>query len=210
VTGIAVGNTASNTDSIEHIVFILDQSGSMAIMGDEPWQGYNKWLKDLKKENPDALLTTIFFNDDVEIIQQNTKVASSRELRKRDYNPDNMTALYDAVGYGIDHILQNARGTDTAFLAVLTDGEENSSRRYNRKSYESLIKEFQRREDFDIFFLSSDPLALQDARFSGVSTMDSHAVAASPAGFNSGYTTLTQSYTTRSNRIRQSHAQQTK
>ena len=44
------------------IIFIMDESGSMVNMGNEPWQGLNNFVNKQKENNIEFNFTLIFFN----------------------------------------------------------------------------------------------------------------------------------------------------
>jgi hypothetical protein len=89
----------------------------------------------------------ITFSEGVRVNFMDQPHESLQKITHGDYRPGGGTALYDAIGYMIDHFsaLPEASDPNCSFLLVIvTDGEENSSRHWNyarvRESIQSLEK----------------------------------------------------------------------
>ena len=54
------------------IVFILDRSGSMSGLEEDTIGGYNSMLKKQQKEEGEAIVTTVLFDHEYEIIHDRT------------------------------------------------------------------------------------------------------------------------------------------
>jgi hypothetical protein len=66
-----------------------------------------------------------------------------------------MTALYDAIGYTVDRYKNTDVGS-TTIVAILTDGEENSSHKYNGPSVQKLLKDVQEELEWEVMFLGAN------------------------------------------------------
>jgi von Willebrand factor type A domain len=120
------------------IVFVLDESGSMAHLGNAPINTYNEFMDEQKKALGDFRATLILFNSDVKVVYENSESKDLQPLTDKDYHPSKMTALYDAIGEGI--CLQKKNNNNNVVFVILTDGDENSSNKYDKKYVKDNIK----------------------------------------------------------------------
>ena len=123
------------------LVFILDRSGSMAGLEKDTIGGFNAMLAKQRKEPGDAVVSTVLFDNQAEVIHDRVALADVPDLTDREYYVRGCTALLDAVGGAIHHIgnvHKYARREDvpekTLFI-ITTDGMENASRRYTYASF---------------------------------------------------------------------------
>jgi hypothetical protein len=138
-----------NNKTIYH--FVVDQSGSMAGLENQTIEGFNtqiKTIKKLKEEFPqnDYIVSVTYFENEVFDVIRFGKVEDIPLLNKENYNPGSSTSLLDAIGqtiYSIEEKFGNEINEDkaTVVLVILTDGYENSSRRY---TYEHIAKDIDR------------------------------------------------------------------
>jgi Mg-chelatase subunit ChlD len=117
------------------LVLILDESGSMTIQHDEVVQGVNDFLVEQQKIHHEAKFTLITFNTVVRTVLDDISVHEVRELTRDDYNPDGLTALYDAIGFAITKFQQE----DDVRMIIATDGRENCSLDYSKQQIVSMI-----------------------------------------------------------------------
>ena len=133
-------------NNLTEIVMILDASGSMHGLEKDTIGGFNSILESQKKEDGDAFVTTIIFNDKHRRIHDRADIHSIRPLTEEDYQTSGCTALLDAVGYAIDHIShihRYARKDDVpakTIFTITTDGMENASRKYSYADIKKLIE----------------------------------------------------------------------
>ena len=141
------------------ITFIMDASGSMASMGDEPWQGLNNFVKKQKESNINFNFTLIFFNSEVNFIYKNMEHDKIPELTSKDYDPSDTTSLYDAIGKGIEY--QKTQSMENVIFVILTDGHENSSREYNKKGIQNMIKDLENKHNWKFVYLGANQDAFE-------------------------------------------------
>ena len=84
------------------IVFLLDRSGSMGGLETDTIGGYNSFIK--SKKDLDAKLTTVLFDDRIELLHDRVNISEVKKLTKKDYYVRGSTALMDAIGYTINKI----------------------------------------------------------------------------------------------------------
>ena len=138
-----------NNKTIYH--FVVDQSGSMAGLENQTIEGFNTQLntiKKLKEEFPqnEYIVSVTYFEDEVFDVIRFGKVEDIPLLSRENYNPGSSTSLLDAIGHAIcsiDEKYGNEINEDkaTVVLVILTDGYENSSRKY---SYNQIAKDIDR------------------------------------------------------------------
>ncbi len=135
------------------IVFVMDKSGSMISMGNEPIDGLNNFYEEQKKVC-DFNSTLIFFNEKVSFIYKDKTSKELVNITSKDYIPSGMTALYDAIGKGIDY--QRSIKTDNVIFVILTDGLENSSQEYTKESIRKLIEKMETEHNWKFIYLGAN------------------------------------------------------
>ena len=83
---------------IYSILFVLDNSGSMKVFGDERNQSLNNFIQVQKDNNLKFNFTLTLFSDDVDIIYKNLNSDEIPEIKPDDFKPSGMTSLFDAIG----------------------------------------------------------------------------------------------------------------
>ena len=127
------------------ITFVLDESGSMNPIAQSARDGFNEYLHQQVTDGGPTWWTLTTFND-----RPHTRFAviPGSEVRPLgdDYSPHGLTALYDAVGRSITKTrkyldsLGDDRPSDI-IMVILTDGQENASRRWTARRVFDLITE---------------------------------------------------------------------
>ena len=118
------------------IVFLLDRSGSMAGSESDTIGGYNSYLDKMK--NNKAKVTTVLFDDQYELLTNREDISKVKKLNNKSYYVRGCTALYDAIGKTITTIEKQTN--NKVLFIITTDGLENASQEYNKKSISKLIK----------------------------------------------------------------------
>ena len=160
--------------NLTEMVFILDRSGSMSGLEADTIGGFNSMIKRQQAEQGDAYVSTVLFNASSYVLHDRVPVRDVREMTRRDYVPSGSTALMDAVGDAIHHIgnvHKYARAEDVpahTVIVIMTDGMENSSRRYDSAQIKQLIEEKKTRFGWEFLFLGANIDAVQTARQYGI------------------------------------------
>ena len=89
-------------NSLTEVVFILDRSGSMAGLEDDTIGGFNSILKKQREEDGDANVTTILFDQEIEMLHKRINIKDIKNITDKDYYVRGCTALLDALGYAIN------------------------------------------------------------------------------------------------------------
>ncbi len=140
------------------IVTILDESGSMESIKPSTISGFNEFVEDRKKdveENEKELtkFIKITFNGDVKV-DEYTNIDDIGVLNDTNYCPNGMTALYDAIGRGLD-LLKDNREDDVWFI-IITDGLENRSKTYDRDEIKAKISKYKAYKNWNFIFCGAN------------------------------------------------------
>ena len=156
------------------LVFILDRSGSMSGLEKDTIGGFNSMLEKQRKEPGDAVVSTVLFDNGIEVIHDRVAIADVPNLTDEAYYVRGCTALLDAVGGAIHHIgnvHKYARREDvpekTLFI-ITTDGLENASRRYTYDKVRHMIEHQKERYGWEFIFLGANIDAAAEARRFGI------------------------------------------
>ena len=134
--------------NLTEIVFILDRSGSMSGLETDTIGGFNSMIEKQKKENGEALISTVLFDNVSEVIHDRVPVQKVEPMTDGDYSVRGCTALLDAIGGAIHHIgnvHKYARNEDVpehTLFVITTDGMENASRRYDSETVKKKPRRF--------------------------------------------------------------------
>ena len=80
------------------LVFILDRSGSMAELEADTIGGFNAMIEKQKHEPGPALVSTVLFSNESEVIHDRLPLDRVPPMTERECFPRGCTALLDAVG----------------------------------------------------------------------------------------------------------------
>ena len=140
---------------IQDILFILDESGSMSSMGVEPLQAVNKFIDEQKVAMGDdgATFSLWKFNSTVVKLIDDVPLKDVEEFS--DFEPKDMTSLYDAIGHAIN-TKKKKNSFDNVVCIILTDGLENSSTEYSAANIRSMIKDMEENHNWKFVYLGAN------------------------------------------------------
>ncbi len=160
---------------LTEIVFILDRSGSMSGLENDTIGGFNSMISKQKDEEGEALISTVLFDNETEVIHDRLPLDKIAPLTGKEYYVRGSTALLDAIGEAIHHISnihKYARPEDvpekTLFI-ITTDGMENSSRKYSYDKVKKMVGKKKEKNHWEFIFLGANIDAVQVASRFGVS-----------------------------------------
>jgi len=141
------------TNEVTMTMNIIDMSGSMAPHAADLIHAYNQdYLAVLAGSTAadDILVSTILFNKNIELLHGYVPIQDASLLTRRIYDPDNMTALYDAVAAGLTNMVLYAQQLRQSgvmvrcIVIVYSDGADNASRQRTsdvRRAAQELLKQ---------------------------------------------------------------------
>ena len=156
------------------LVFILDRSGSMAGLEADTIGGFNAMIEKQKREPGPALVSTVLFSNESEVIHDRLPLDRVPPMTEREYFPRGCTALLDAVGGAIHHIgnvHKYARREDVperTLFVITTDGMENASRRYDSEKVKKMIERQKEKYGWEFLFLGANIDAVETAKHFGI------------------------------------------
>lgn len=158
---------------LTELVFILDRSGSMNGLENDTIGGFNGMISRQKAEGEKVNVTTVLFDDEVEIIHDRFPIDIVEPLSDKDYFVRGCTALLDAVGQSIHKIenmqkhLPDAHKAGKVIFVITTDGLENSSVEYSYKDIKRMI-EARKEDGWEFLFLGANIDAAKEAERIGI------------------------------------------
>ena len=153
------------------IAFILDRSGSMQSIVETAVTGFNELLDAQKKEHEQTpvRMSLILFNTEYEVPFASVPAPELPRLDMKTYSPDGSTALLDAIGRTIDETgsmlaaMPESQRPGKVIIAILTDGEENSSRVFNWAQISEKIRHQREVYKWEFLFLGANQDAIATA-----------------------------------------------
>jgi len=164
---------------LTELVFILDRSGSMGGLESDTIGGFNGMLSKQQKEEGEANVTTVLFDDQIEVIHDRFPIDVVKPLTDEDYYVRGCTALLDAVGTTVKKMeniqkrLPEEMRAEKVIFVITTDGQENASHEYSAKMVKKLI-EANQEKGWQFIFLGANIDAVEEADKLGI--RKSHAV----------------------------------
>ena len=156
------------------LVFILDRSGSMAGLEEDTVGGFNAMLEKQKAQPGAALVTTVLFDHEAQMIHDRIPLELVQPMTREQYFVRGCTALLDALGDAIRHISdihKYARREDrpekTVFV-ITTDGMENASRRFGREQVRRMVRQMEQEHGWEFLFLGANIDAVAAAGSMGI------------------------------------------
>ena len=161
---------------LTELVFILDRSGSMSGLEADTIGGFNSMINKQKKEEGEAIISTVLFDDETEVLHDRVALSKVEPMNDRQYFVRGCTALLDAVGGAIHHIgnvhkyaREEDRPEKTLFI-ITTDGMENSSRRYSYDQVRRMVERQKEKYGWEFLFLGANIDAIKEAGRFGISS----------------------------------------
>ena len=162
-------------NGLTEIVFILDRSGSMAGLESDTIGGFNSMIEKQKREKGDAIISTVLFDNESEVIHDRVSISDIMPLTEKEYFVRGCTALIDAIGGAIHHIgnvHKYARSEDVpehTMFVITTDGMENASHRYSSEKVKNMIERQKEKYGWEFLFLGANIDAVETAKHFGIS-----------------------------------------
>ena len=156
------------------IIFLIDNSGSMAHLAGDTIGGFNGFIESQKALDGKATLTTVLFNSTWRVLHDGVDLQEVKHITQSDYMVGGMTAMLDAVGEVINKVqdrhdeLGEEKPEEVLFV-ITTDGEENSSKTFKKSQIEKMIKHQTNGHGWKFMFLGANMDAVKEAESIGIS-----------------------------------------
>lgn len=163
-----------STSMLTEMVFILDRSGSMTGLEDDTIGGFNSLIQRQKKEDGDAVVTTVLFDTASDVVYDRVPLDEVPRMTEYVYRTGGCTALLDTLGKMIERIriIQNHLPAeyrpDKTIVVVITDGKENTSRLYDQHTVRQMIERQQKKDGWEFLFLGANMDAVMEAGHLGI------------------------------------------
>lgn len=153
------------------ILFIIDNSISTFLCAELYIKTINMIIETQKRLAPDSLLSLVTFNDKIRYHYIRKRVADIEPLTKAKFDSQGMTALYDSVTNILHKVMnfQKNINCNPPLCIILTDGEDNSSRRIDARLCAIQI-EFAKASGYHIVFLGTTEPAVKKGKMIGCQT----------------------------------------
>jgi uncharacterized protein YegL len=160
---------------LTEIVAILDKSGSMSSLTDDTIGGYNEFIEEQKQLPGEALLTTVFFNHEYQLLHSGKDIRKVRKITRKDYIAGGNTALLDALGKTINDIGLKLHNTSEenrpakVIFFIITDGQENSSKEFSQEKIKEMVELQKSTYRWEFIFMGANIDAFSTAGALGIS-----------------------------------------
>ena len=161
--------------NLTEIVFILDRSGSMSGLERDTIGGFNSLIEKQKKEDGDAFISTVLFDDRREVLHDRMNLEKIKPMTEKEYYVRGSTALLDALGEAIRHIgnvhkyaRKEDRPEKTMFI-IMTDGYENASIKYRYSDIKKMVERQKGKYGWEFMFIGANMDAISEAGKFGIS-----------------------------------------
>lgn len=158
---------------LTELVFILDRSGSMGGLERDTIGGFNGMIEKQKAEGKQVNVTTVLFDDEVEIIHDRAPIETIEPITEKEYFVRGCTALLDAVGRSVEKMyhtqkhLSDANKAGKVIFVITTDGLENSSEQFSYEEIRRMINAGKER-GWEFLFLGANIDAGREAEKIGI------------------------------------------
>ena len=158
---------------LTEIIYILDRSGSMGGLEADTIGGYNSLLAKQKKEEGEALFSTVLFDDRIDVLHDRKPIGEIAPITDKEYYVRGCTALLDAVGGAIHHIrnvhkyIRDEDVPEKTLFIITTDGMENASKQYDYAKVKKMVEQ-QKEAGWEFLFLGANIDAVEVAGRFGV------------------------------------------
>ncbi len=152
-----------------HVGLVLDASGSMSGLKNSTISMMKNLFSSVSSTESKVIIDLWQFDNEVKHLIDGEDVSSGAPKAIEGYEIGGCTALYDAIGIGINSLGQKFAAMDendrpdAVVFAILTDGFENASREFTKDMIKEKIEHQREKYSWQFQFLAAN----QDSIFSG-------------------------------------------
>jgi uncharacterized protein YegL len=145
-----------------YISLILDCSGSMETIRAETIEHFNEQIEQIIKDSKDleTRISLVTFNNEADIKFFNQPLSKLKPLTLQTYVPNGYTAMYDAIGSTLDRMTSEIGDINdknvAALVVILSDGQENNSKKYSAEDIATKIKLLQGTDRWTFSYLGAN------------------------------------------------------
>lgn len=178
------------------ITFILDRSGSMSSIRNDTIGGFNSFVDEQKKVAGEATVTLVQFDDRYQIDYALVPINDVKRLTTETFVPRGSTAMNDAIGRTIistgDRLaaMPESERPEKVIFVIMTDGEENCSKIYNRQQVKDMVEHQKSKYSWDFVFLGANIDAEAVGKTFGIYEGCSMTYGATSVGTQYAFTTM--------------------
>ena len=165
---------------------LLDRSGSMMSIAGDIVDGFNALLANQKTQPGEVFVTLAQFDSEepFDLVIDSVPLREVTDMERSWFQPRGSTPLFDGIGRLVSHIDASPIGQDDGVdhvVAIITDGQENSSSEFSRKDVFDLIEK-KGKDGWVFIYLGSEPQSYADADAVSVSPANQRMWAKSSGG----------------------------
>lgn len=181
---------------LAELVFIIDRSGSMSGLEEDTIGGFNAMLREQQEVDDEAVVTTVLFDDQYELLHDRMDIHAIKPLTREDYTVRGSTALLDAIGRTIHNIRKAQHNTKDEFRAekvmfmIITDGQENASRHYTADMIKERIERQRKKYGWEFIFFGANMDAIAEAGKIGIAADRAQNYSADAHGTRSSFAAM--------------------
>jgi len=175
-----------------HIALVVDRSGSMTTIKKDMEGGLQTFLKEQAELPGKCLVDLTIFDTVIEEVYTGRPVKSATVA----IEPRGGTALLDAIGKAVVSLgerlakMSEDDRPENIIVAIITDGEENSSREWTSVTIKDLVEQQQTEWSWKFVFLGANMDAFSVGHGMGMAKGMSSTYAANAAGVRAGAQSL--------------------
>lgn len=170
---------------------VLDCSGSMQTIKDSVISSFNEYIQSLQRKEGNYLVSVTLFNTTV--LPRTVALQAIKDINPmtaESYMPDGLTALYDAIGDAVAYVGREVSALKVKYqsdipilFVIITDGQENHSKEYDREKIRNLIKSCEGKGNYSFVYLGANQDAWANGQSIGINIGNAICFTASAVGF---------------------------
>lgn len=158
-----------------HVVFVVDESGSMMTSQSDVIGGFKRVIDEQKAVTDGTCAVSLYkFADKVTEVYRGKDVKEVDYLDEHNYAPGGLTAMNDGIGVAIDSIgkwlnsMKESEKPEKNLVVIMTDGMENNSKEYTGERVREMIKHQEDKYNWTFMYLGTDITDAQAAVSLGI------------------------------------------